>query len=76
MALLEGNPVDCDLADKGLFALPFIKRSMERKQQVAMVDAESILKGLDSKSIVDIGSQSGRLQFSGRGELPGNPNKR
>lgn len=68
LALLEGNAVDSDLADKGLFALPFIKRSIERKKQAAVAEAERILQGVDSNSTPEESCQTGRLQFTGTAE--------
>ncbi|GMH32317.1 hypothetical protein BSKO_00151 [Bryopsis sp. KO-2023] len=66
--VLEGKVVDGHTANKGLFALPFMKKAMERRKLESMAQAEEMMAEIDgtegkqeSKSEV-----TGRLSFSGK----------
>lgn len=68
LELLEGNALEENIPEKGLFALPFIRKSMDRRRQRAKAEAEEVLAELEGVTPEENegDSHSGRLEFSGK----------
>lgn len=72
LELLGGNPLDEEVPKKGLFALPFIRKSMDRRRLRARAEAEEVLTELAGGAPEENEAhvQAGRLEFSGKKVRP------